>query len=384
MVPVLSPRVRAQLDAPRQRLRDAIGDRTVAVAQEWLASRAGSEKVFEAIAYLLPDADLFALTHEPGCEIETEDRPVATTLLDRPWPRQHRAVTLPIMPLAWRAVTRHRWDVVVTSSHAFARSFGRHGDLHLSYVHRPARYLWFPELDARTQGLGSLIQRPVRAPLKWLDRSTTARPDSLVANSVTTQGRIRSVYGRDADVSYPPVDTVYYEPSDAERQPRLLAFGRLIPYKRMDATIETAHRLGLPLTIAGTGPDEQRLRRLAAEVGADVDFAGYVTDEEIRRLYQTSAALLFLGNEDFGIVPVEALACGCPVVTAGVGGALETVVDPDTGAHAAGPTIDDFVAATDRVIAAPPSAAACRTQAERFSYGRFGERIADWIIAALR
>jgi len=373
-----------ELIPARHEISRALGDRSIAIAQEWISARAGSEKVFEALAQLMPGADLFALTNEPECELDTGGRPIRTTFLDRSWPRSHRALTLPLMPLAWRAVTRTHYDVVVTSAHAFARDFGRHGALHLSYVHSPARYLWFPELDARTDHpFLDLAQRPARAALKRVDLASTRRTDSLAANSRATQTRIREVYGRDARVIHPPVDTVFYHPTAAQRTNRLLAFGRLIPYKRFDAAIDVAAQLGRPLVIAGTGPDEGRLRELAATTRADVTFAGHVSDSEIRELYRTCAALLFLGVEDFGIIPVEAQACGLPVVGADAGGTLETVVDGVTGAHAAGASVDDFVEAAERALSVGDEPEACRTNAELFGYAAFGRRIADWLAAAV-
>jgi glycosyltransferase involved in cell wall biosynthesis len=146
----------------------------------------------------------------------------------------------------------------------------------------------------------------------------------------------------------------------------------------MDTAIHIAHRVGHRLTIVGQGPEQPRLEQLAASLGADVNFVGHASDEEVRVLYRSSVALLFPGNEDFGIVPVEAMACGCPVVAAGIGGALETVVDGVTGVHARSPTLDDLVAATEQLLAAEFRPEACRTQAEQFSYGVFGRAIAGW------
>jgi len=371
-----------ELISARQDISDTLGNRRVAIAQEWIGARAGSEKVFEALAQLVPAAELFALTQDPACELDTGGRPIATTFLDRARLRRHRALTLPLMPLAWRFATHGHYDVVVTSAHAFARNFGRHGDLHLSYVHSPARYLWFPDLDVRAEHpVTRLAQAPARAVLKRVDAASTKGTDSLAANSVTTQERIREVYERDARVIHPPVDTVFYHPSPVPRSERLLAFGRLISYKRFDAAIEVAARLDRPLAIAGTGPDEERLRRLAATTGADVTFTGRVSDEEIRELYRTSAALLFLGVEDFGIIPVEAQACGLPVVGAGAGGTVETVVDGATGAHAAGTSLADFAEATERVLRRAGDPDACRSNALQFGYAAFGRRIADWLAA---
>ncbi len=374
-----------ELTAARREISRIVGDRTVAIAQEWIGARAGSEKVFEALARLLPDADLFALSNDPECELATDDRSIRTTFLDRPWCRRHRAVTLPMMPLAWRVATRSHYDVVVTSAHTFARNFGRHGEVHLSYVHSPARYVWFPELDAHAvHPVLELAQRPARAVLRTA--STWRRPEARIRWPPTPRRRRRGsgTCTDETPESSSPVDTVYYHPTAVPRTNRLLAFGRLIPYKRFDAAIEVAARLRRPLVIAGTGSDEARLRKLAATTPhADVTFVGHVSDDEVRELYRSSAALLFLGVEDFGIIPVEAQACGLPVVGAGAGGTLETVVDGHTGAHATEPSVDAFVAAAERVLGAGDERDACRANAERFGYSAFGRRIAAWLADTL-
>ena len=286
------------------------------------------------------------------------------------------------MPLAWKSM-RRRWDVVVTSAHALGRSFGLEGVTHLSYVYSPARYLWFPQVDSRSNAVANVAQMPVRAVLKGLDKAATRRTTSLAAISATTQSRIRYVYGRESELIYPPVDTDFYSLDEPVERSGLLAVGRLIPYKRMDTAIGVAHRLGVPLTLVGTGPDGPRLERLAGELGADVRFIVDATDDDLRSLYRRSEALLFPGNEDFGIVPVEAQACGCPVVTAGVGGALETVVDGVTGVHGQTATVDDFTVATSIALESSFSALNCREQAERFSYSKFGIAVCRWIEATL-
>lgn len=375
--PLSSP-TRAQLEESVEPIRTALDGRSSALAQEWIGSRAGSEKVFEALAVLLPDARLFTLTHTPGVEIETGGRPITTSFLDRAVVRDRRSLTLPLMPAAWRSI-REPFDVVLTSAHALARTFGRDARTHLSYVHSPARYVWFPDVDTRSRPTGKVLQAPARALLKRIDRSATIRTDALAANSLTTRDRIREVFDRDAVVIHPPVDTNFYSVGEGAPRSGLLALGRLIPYKRMDTAIELAHRLGEPLTLVGNGPELDPLRRFAEQLDADVTFLTDASDEDVRALYRGSAALIFPGNEDFGIVPVEAQACGCPVVTAGIGGALETVVGGVTGVHAASGDLDDLVAATAELLDGPTNPAACRSQAERFSYGAFGASIADWV-----
>ena len=382
----LSPGLISDLQPAIDTVRSALDGRSVALAQEWIGSRAGSEKVFEALAAILPEADLFTLTHTAGVEIETGGRPIETSFLDGSPLHERRSLSLPLMPMAWRRLRQRdsrEWDVVVTSAHALGRSFGRRAPVHLSYVHSPARYIWFPDVDSRTGRFTAQVQAPARALLKRVDASATRTTTSLAANSETTRARIAQAYGRSSELIHPPVDTRFYTLGPRKQRSGLLALGRLIPYKRMDVAIEIADRVSLPLTIVGRGPDAQRLRELAAHRGVDVTFVEGATDDEVRELYRRSEALVFPGNEDFGIVPVEAQACGCPVVTAGVGGALETVVGGVTGVHARSEALEDLVVATRVLLDSSLDPAACREQAERFSYATFGSAVATWVSGAL-
>ncbi len=373
----------AELAPHRDRLRVALDGRSVALTQEWVASRAGSEKVFEALAHLLPDADLFSLSVTPGVSVSTGGRPIAVSWLDRKRLRDSRALTLPLMPVAWRTMTRNRYDVAITSAHALGRTFVPSQTLHFSYVHSPARYLWFPEVDTRSGRWRRPFETPMRTMLKRVDLTSTRACDELAANSLTTQRRIQQVYGRSTPVINPPVDVQFFEPAGDRADSFVLAVSRFVPYKRLDLAVEVAADVGVRLVIAGDGPDRGRLEEIAAARRADVEFVRSPSDQELRRLYRTASALLFFSNEDFGMIPVEAQACGCPVVTAGVGGALETVVDGVTGRHAAGPDAAAATGALRSLLDDRPTPEACRTQALRFSYDAFGAAVVDWMTTHL-
>src|SRR4051794_3257667 len=211
-----------------------------AVVHEWVAARAGSEHVFEALAATLPEADLYALSVEPGTALDLGGRTVETSFLDTNALRGRRALTLPVMPLAWRTIGRRRYDMVVTSHHAFAASnrLVRPDGLHLVYVHTPARYIWSPEVDQR--GATPLLG-PVRALLRHIDWRAMQRPTSLAANSREVAGRIHRYWGREAQVIHPPVDVRFFGrareavmdlPDDY-----LLTVGRFIPYKNHEFTL---------------------------------------------------------------------------------------------------------------------------------------------------
>lgn len=354
----------------------------MAIVQEWLASRAGSEKVFEAMAGTYPEADLYALTWDRRAEFDFGGRPVTTTFLDRSRTlRDRRALSLPLMPLAWRTIdVRDEYDVVVSSCHAFAREFPpARTAAHFCYVHSPLRYAWVPEIDGRTRR-GVPGASLAFAGLRWFDSRTVEGVDHFAANSTTVRDRIRECYDRDSVVIHPPVDTEFYTPAEGvvERS-GVLAVSRFIPYKRVDLAIEAAAAAGVPITVAGSGPEESALRRLAADVGAEATFEISPSDERLRELYRHASALVFPANEDFGIVPVEAQACGTPVVSLDVGGTRDTVVQGETGVRVEHQSVSDFADAIRHLVDTPPADGACRANAELFSAACFSSNLTSWV-----
>jgi glycosyltransferase involved in cell wall biosynthesis len=355
----------------------------VALCHEWLAERRGSEKTFEAMAAALPGADLYALTQERGLPFAFGGRQPHTTFLDRlPFPSGSRQLQLPLMPLAWRYVTRRPYDVVVTSSHACAKGFwpGR-AALHLSYCYTPMRYVWLPGVDQRTpqDRLSALPRRVMRA---W-DRRSVRWVDDFAAISSAVQARIERFYQRSSDVIHPPVDTDFFTVSpDLARGDFVLAVSRMVAYKRLDLAIRACHDLDYPLVVAGAGPEEARLRALAAQLGAAVTFVVSPPDAHLRELYRTARAMVFPGTEDFGIVLVEAQACGTPVVAFGEGGSRDIVVPDLTGSLVPEQSVAGLRSGLERVLESPPDPSACRRNAERFSTHEFVRRFLGWVGSA--
>lgn len=355
----------------------------MALCHEWLAARHGSEKTFEAMAGALPGAALHALTLDPSSGLHFGDRPVSTTFLDHPGLRtRNRMLQLPLMPLAWRYASRAHYEVVVTSSHACAKGFRPARDaFHLCYCYTPMRYAWLASVDQRRRRSGA--SRAGERALRAWDRRSVAWVDGFAAISTTVQERIEAFYRRPAEVIPPPVDTLRFTPGDsAAREGFALAVSRMVPYKRLDLAIRAAHQLRHPLVVAGGGPEEDRLRALARELGADVRFVVRPADDELVDLYRRAAVVVFPAEEDFGIVPVEAQACGTPVVAFGRGGALDTVVPGRTGVLAPEQTAGAIAAGIEAVLAGGFDAGACRRNAERFSSARFRDRFLDWVIGS--
>ena len=284
---------------------------------------------------------------------------------------------LPLFPTVVELFDLDRYDLVISSSHCAAKSVIRGGGAtHVCYCHSPMRYAW----DQFSSYFGpgqvgtfrSRILRPVMAQMARWDRATAGRVDRFLANSQYVAGRIRRYYNRGSTVVYPPVDTTFFRlsspPAAQPSEPEFLIVSALVPYKRIDMAIEACRRIGARLRIVGRGPEEARLHLMA---GSHVEFMGWCSDEDIRDLYSQATAVLLPGTEDFGMVPVEAQACGTPVVAYGEGGACETVVDGETGVLVGEPSAAAFADGLERVRATRFDRAAIRTHAERFSRSQF-------------
>jgi glycosyltransferase involved in cell wall biosynthesis len=230
----------------------------------------------------------------------------------------------------------------------------------------------------------SRMLRPVLAHLARWDAATAGRVDRFLANSQYVAGRIRRYYNRGSTVVYPPVDTSFYRPTASQGtrpdKPNFLIVSALVPYKRLGVAIDACRQLGAKLTIVGRGPEESRLRK---ESGPDVQFLGWRSDEEIRDLYSTATAVLLPGTEDFGMVPIEAQACGTPVVALGAGGACETVLDGVTGVLVRDESVSAFAEGLARVRSLQPDPAVIRSQAERFSRSHFINNFQAAVASAL-
>ena len=354
----------------------------MALCHEWLASRYGSEKTFLAMAEALPGADLHALSWERS-EISFGDRDVRTTFLDRAGPlRDRRDLQLPLMPLAWRLASRRRYDLVVTSSHACAKGFRpARRALHLCYCYTPLRYVWLPSVDRR-RAQGPLVRTAAVGLRRW-DLASVAWVDEFAGISNAVRERIERIYDRPARVIFPPVDTDFYTPEDTGgRGDFALVASRMIPYKRIDLVIRACRAVGVRLVVAGSGPDEPRLRALAAEPGSPVEFVIRPSDHELRQLYRRAAALVFPAEEDFGIVAVEAQACGTPVVALAAGGSLDTVRDGVTGTLVPDQTEGSLAEGIRQVLSRPVDVAACRRHARTFSATAFADAFTAWVSEA--
>ena len=351
----------------------------VALVHDWLTGMRGGEKVLEAIAELYPSAPIYTLLHVKGS--------VSAALERHPGPRsfvnwlpsaaRHYRQYLPLFPVAIEQFDLDDYDLVISTSHCAAKSVVVPGRAtHVCYCHSPMRYAWDQfEAYFGPEQVGparSRLLRLILAGLARWDRDTAGRVHRYVENSHYVAGRIRRYYNRGSVVVHPSVDTTYYRPEAAVGpEPFLLAVSALAPYKRLDLAIRAAAAARMALTIVGRGPEEARLRALAGATGADVTFTGWLPDEQVRDLYRRCRAVVMPGVEDFGMVPVEAQACGRPVVALGEGGALDSVVDGVTGILVREPGSDAFAAAFRDVATRDFDPGVIRRHAEGFGKERF-------------
>lgn len=308
---------------------DAVRADRVVLVHDWLTGMRGGEKCLEPLARRWPEARLLTLLHRRGSVSPViEQLAIRPSALNRlPRVERYYRYLLPVMPFAAGWKVRDA-DLVVSLSHCIAKSArAPEGVPHVCYCFTPMRYAWHMK-DAYFQKTG-FVKRLKAAAIDALlsrirdwDRRTADRVTHFIAISRTVQDRIRECYGRDSVVIYPPVDTGFYTPTPEPREDFYLVVSALAPYKRFDLAIEAATRLGRKLVVIGSGQDAPRLK---AAAGPEIAFLGWQPDEVIRDYLRRARALLFPGEEDFGIVPLEAQACGCPVIAFGRGGATETV-----------------------------------------------------------
>jgi glycosyltransferase involved in cell wall biosynthesis len=364
----------------------------IVLVHDWLTGMRGGEKCLEVLCRQFPDASLFTLLHVAGSVSPAIERLQPRTSFLQRFPRVERyyRYLLPLMPLAanWRLPA---CDLVVSFSHCVAKSARPpRGVPHVCYCFTPMRYAWHMRQAYFGNGRSFAAQLRDRmlARLREWDRRTTERVTHFIAISRTVRDRIRDCYGRDSTVIYPPVDTDFYSPGGGRRGDYYLVVSAFAPYKRLDLAIEACTRLGRKLIVIGDGQDSARLRALA---GPSVVFLGWQPDAVIRDHLRRCRALLFPGEEDFGIVPVEANACTAPVIAYGRGGATETIVNLGTTAAPTGVWFEEqntasLIAAIERFERNEDrfDSAVLRRQALRFNRTRFGAELLSFLDGVLR
>jgi glycosyltransferase involved in cell wall biosynthesis len=333
----------------------------VALVHDWLTGMRGGERVLETLCQLYPEADLYTLLHVKGrLSGVIEGMKINTSFVQRfPGVSKYYRYYLPLFPTAIEQFDLRGYDLIISSSHCVAKGIVPMPDaLHISYCHTPMRYVWdahFEYFGDSGTGLKRFMTSALANYLRAWDVTSSQRVDEFIANSRFVQQRIKKYYRRESTVIHPPVDCDYFRPAtelkgEGFRQgDYFLMVTALVPYKRVDLAIEAFNRMGKPLLIVGDGQGMDGLKKRAHK---KIEFLGWQKDGKVREYYQGCRALIFPGKEDFGITPVEAQACGKPVIAYGKGGILETVrplpQEKPTGVFFDQPTVESLVQAVDQ------------------------------------
>jgi len=350
----------------------------VAIVHYWLVSMRGGEKVVEELCDLYPQADVFTNAYDPlRISPKINKHQVRTTFIGK-LPRATRWYKhyLPLIPLALEELDLRGYDLIISSESGPAKGIVPPAEaLHVCYCHTPMRYLWNMYHDYREQ-LGPMKRIAMSLmfhKLRQWDATAAQRVDHFVANSIVVSKRIRKYYRRNATVIYPPVDIDAFDTATSHED-YYLHVGELVGYKRVDLLIEACNRLKRRLIVVGGGEQFFKLRQMAGET---VSVVGHKSFDELKHYYSHCRALLFAAEEDFGIVPVEAMASGRPVIAYGRGGATESVVDGVTGVHFPEQTVDSVVDAIKRFESMESSflTTLIASNAQRFSKDAFKRRM---------
>lgn len=359
----------------------------VAIIHDWLVVYAGAEKVLEELIKIYPDADLFSIVDfiPAGKRDFIANKTVTTSFIQKlPFAKAKYRNYLPLMPLAIEQFDLSAYDLVISSSHAVAKSVITGPDqLHISYVHSPIRYAWdlqhqYLRESGLDKGLKSWITRYLLHRIRKWDVGTANRVDRLIANSNFIQRRIEKVYRRPSTVIHPPVSIDEFLLHE-NKEDFFLTASRMVPYKKMDLIIEAFKNMpDKKLKVIGDGPDFAKLKKLA-ENCSNIELLGYQPFDVLKDSMQKAQAFIFAAEEDFGIIPVEAQACGTPVIAYGKGGILDTVIDGKTGMLFEQQTSASLQSAVDKFAAHEFNYQDIRVHASSFSKHVFRQKFADYV-----
>ena len=360
----------------------------IALVHDYLTQSGGAERVLEALHEAWPKAPIFTSLYDPAAfprhwrHWDIRESPLGRI----PGARHHHRALLPLYPLAFASFRRELadYDVVLSDTSAWAHQAGTDRQTRITYCHSPSRFLWGDESYLTPARIPVPVRRAMDVGfggLRWLDRRAARDLDVVVANSHAVAERVERLWRRSARVVYPPIQTERFSPVEPDEiEPYALVVSRLVPHKRIDLAIDACTATGRPLKIVGSGPADERLRKRS---GPSVEFLGQCSDEETARLMSHCRVFILPGEEDFGITAVEAQAAGRPVVAFQGGGALESVIEGQTGVFFAEATSGSLAKALDIADHTSWSAAACRENALRFGTARFKQEMTQIVDSAV-
>lgn len=348
-----------------------------AIVHDWFCNMGGGDKVAETFLDILPDSPIYTSCYlEKSLTPKLRQAVIRASFLQKHLnqKKDNHQSFLPLMPAAFESFDLKEFDIVLSSSSCCAKGvITRPGTVHICYCHTPMRYAW-EFFDEYTEGMKPFKRKIVSYVMNYIriwDAVSSNRVDYFIANSKNVANRIEKHYRRKATVIYPPIDTEYFTPGKEDGD-FYLCVSRLVKYKRIDLAVRACSRLGLPLVVIGQGAEEARLKKMA---GITVKMLGRQPDDVIREYYRRCKAFLFPGEEDFGMTPLEAQACGRPVIAYGKGGALETVIDKETGVLFYEQSVESLIDGIKRLNAVRIETDVCRSNAEKFSVAVFKNKM---------
>jgi glycosyltransferase involved in cell wall biosynthesis len=359
----------------------------VALVHDYLNQMGGAERVVLAFHEMFPDAPIYTSIYDPErVDAAFQKIDIRTTFMQKlPLVTRHHQPYLPLYPFAMESLDLRGYDLVLSSSSAFGKGvITRPETMHICYCHTPMRWLWNYREYVEREHLGRITRGVLPMLMTWMrvwDQMSAMRVDYFIANSPVVAERIQKYYRRDAVVIPPPIEAsrFMFDPG-TQVEDYFLVVSRLIPYKRIDLAIEACNRLQLPLVIIGSGRDLERLQRMA---GPTIRFMGRLSDTEVLHYYAHCRALLFPGEDDFGLTPLEAQASGRPVIAYGVGGALASVVDGITGTFFYEPAVESLTSVLASFDETQYDPVAIRNHALEFDMPRFQRRMLQYIEAMM-
>lgn len=370
-LPSVAPTIRKQLQQAK-----------IAIVHDWLNQLGGAELVLETLVEMFPEAPVFTTIYwREGMPERYRSWDIHPTWLDRaPGIYRHHQMYLLFYPLAVHSIDVSGYDLVISNKSGFCHGVRTARDqLHIDYCLTPTRYVWDYDTYVSREEIGPIARVVLRPLMRWLrrwDRRAADGVDYFVAISRDVQQRIARYYARDSTIIYPPVHTERYHPSEAPPSDYYLIVSRLVPYKRIDLAVRAFTQLRRPLIVVGDGRDRVVLQRLA---GPTVQFTGRLSESQVAHLLMRCRAFVFPGCEDFGIAPVEAQAAGRPVIAYAGGGALDTVIDGETGVLFPEQTVESLIEAVYRLDKMRFDPVHLHRHAQRFSTERFKQELLEFI-----
>lgn len=360
----------------------------IAIVHEWLVNYAGSERVVESFVNIFPEAEVFALVdflNEEQRNKILKGKFARTSFIQKlPFANKHHRKYLPLFPKAIASLDLSKYELILSSSHAVTKGVRKNkNQLHISYCHSPMRYIWdeaerYFSAAKLNKGIKKIIANQILNYLRKWDLKSAQLPDYLIANSNYISEKIKRIYKRDSDVIYPPVDTDLFSIYE-QKEDFYLTASRLVPYKKVDLIVEAfAQMPDKKLIVIGSGPESDLIK---SKITPNIEYIGYQKFEVLRSYIQKAKAFVFAAEEDFGIIVVEAMACGTPVIALNKGGTAETVIDNKTGIHFNSQSVEELINAVERFELSKNnfSAKEISDYSKNFSRSIFEKKIKDFV-----